>query len=145
MSIETLTVSQAKTEIAQIIRDNPMCCGAAPNYGVDDDDDVACVYYTDQNGIPMTMDGYGDDEPSHQELTTPVCLIGRWVEDFHPSLKQDEDFRDILVRNKGLFVLEPDDVPFSRDVLEFLKHVQIQQDNRIPWKDVKLDNFNFTT
>lgn len=140
MSIDSLTVSQAKTEIAQIIRDNPTCCGAISSYD-EYDDDFACVYYTDQDGMPVSTE-YGSDEPSHQELVTPVCLIGRWVEDFHPFLKQDEGFRDILVRNKGLFVLDPEEVPFSCDVLEFLKHVQIQQDNRIPWKDVKLDNFN---
>lgn len=97
-----------------------------------------CVYYTDEHGNMITVDTYRDDDEGVQ-FVTPVCIIGQWIEDFHPEYKQDPKIRRVLLRN-GTFGSTFDyELPFDDDVHDLLSDVQSRQDSYgKTWKDIEL-------
>jgi len=131
MDFSSITADQARSELETLIRENPDRMGYVVHE--DYDQDPACVYYTDQNGMPINSSSYDpmyDDEPV---LTTPVCIVGQWVESFHPELKDDLQFGAVLLRNTTMRSLYAGETPLNRDVLDLLSNAQDQQDREIPW------------
>lgn len=123
MSLKDLTVDQVRKEIADIVTRHPDRTGGEMNYG-----SKSCVYFKDANGdnISTSDEEYADYNP--ERLVEPVCIVGQWVHDFHPELKNDDDFNLILFRNSILGNSYEAEQLLDEEVLSFLSHVQCQQD-----------------
>ena len=134
MSFKHITVDQVRKEIADIIDRYPDRTGGDP----DEYSQKACVYYKDSSGYPISSSEFdGLDMPDASALVTPVCIIGQWVEDFHPELKVDEDFQMVLLRNSVFSTSQEAARLFNEEVVDLLGEVQSQQDdNDKTWKDI---------
>ena len=133
-----LSPDQVRDELNILIRKYPNRTGQLDNYT---DQFPTCVYYTDSDGVPITPDEYDFDglELFDIPLVTPVCLIGQWIEDFHPELKNIESIRLLLVQNKTVGTLYDQDNPFPSEVSRVLAEAQRQQDEpRSTWGDIDL-------
>lgn len=135
MSFKHITVDQVRKELVDIIERYPDRTGGDP----DEYNEKACVYYKDATGCPVSNSEFDGmplvDDPAL--LVTPVCIIGQWVEDFHPELKQDEDFQYVLFRNSVFSTSTEVARLFDQEVVDLLGEVQSQQDdNDKTWKDI---------
>lgn len=137
MKVYELNAEQVKNELETLIQKYPTRRGSVP---VDDyEDDFTCVYYTDENDYPINSSSYDSDDVYNPTLKTPVCIVGTWIEEFHPEFKDDEVIRDILVRNATIGTLREDHNPFPEDVTRILSEAQSAQDARnSEWKDIVL-------
>lgn len=100
-------------------------------------DGLGCCYYADPFGRPVSLTYY--QKPDDSVLKTPVCIVGEWIESFHPEFKNDDLINKILKENATLGGLRDGDHPFSDDVLDVLVQAQDWQDrvgNR--WQDIEL-------
>lgn len=135
MKPNDLVVDQVRQELEQLIRENPDRTGRVL---VEDDEftvskDYTCVYYTDENNRPVnTSEYWGEDDPV---LKTPVCIVGQWIESFHPEFKEDEVIKGFLLTNNTIAAMRYDgEVPFNEEVMTLLSFAQSQQDTGDPWR-----------
>lgn len=136
MNKYNLTVEQVRNEILSLVEQYPDRRGGVP---MDDYDEFSCVYYTDEIGTPVSLTHFNPEDPSYEEpqLVEPVCIIGQWIESFHPEFKQDEVIYDILIRNSIMSNLNVEDTPFTAEVLDLLSNAQSVQDSYSShWSDI---------
>lgn len=125
MPLKNLTVDEVRKEIVDIISRYPDRTG-----GDAEGNEKSCVYYKDANSTVVT---YGDKF----DLVIPVGIVGQWVEDFHPELKEDEDFQVVLFMNSVLHTSHEAARVLGEEVKNFLSGIQTQQDNiGVTWKDL---------
>jgi hypothetical protein len=102
-------------------------------------DDSTCVYYTDETGVAITPSVYGEI-PADVVLARPVCIVGQWIETFHPEFKNDDVIRDVLTRNATIRSLEYENTStFDPDVQRLLVIAQETQDRGDSWSAIDLD------
>lgn len=125
MSLMDLTVEQVRKEITDIVVRYPDRTGGEFNNGV-----KGCVYFKDATGSNISVsEHYGEKiDFSPERLVEPVCIIGQWVHDFHPELKEDYDFNMVLFRNSILGNSVEAAQSFDDDVFDLLADIQCQQD-----------------
>lgn len=140
-----LTAEQAMAELQILIDAEPFNTGWAE---VDDDyKDAGCVYFLNEDDIPVSPGsngryGYADDV----RLVTPVCIIGRWVQDFHPEWKNIPELDSIFRDNRSLGSCDNEDVelPWRDDVVHILKNAQAIQDrDESTWGDIDFSSEYF--
>ena len=143
-----LTVDIVRKELETLINQYPDETGSVDqikHYADTDEEynDPVCAYYKDQSGNAITPGLYGGVEvaPSDVVLATPVCIVGRWIEAFHPELKNDEVIRNILVKNATIRSLDYDGIsPFKPEVQRMLMIAQDTQDRGgNTWSSIDLD------
>lgn len=135
-----LTATQVLNELEQVINKYPDNSGRAT---INDypEDEGTCVYYTDVDGEPVNLSRYYavEDEENSICLVNPICIIGRWIEDFHPEFKEDKLIKEILLKNSAILATYGEDLPVIPSVREVLIQVQNQQDSgNMRWQDIKL-------
>lgn len=132
MNPKDLTVEQVKTELESLVRKYPDRQGSLPIEL--DGSDFACVYYTDENGVPIN---HSEEEVV---LATPVCIIGTWIEEFHPEFKMNPVIGRMLRQNSTVYSTHYyTENPFPSEVTDILDAVQVRQDKYgITWKDIDL-------
>jgi hypothetical protein len=139
MKPSDLTADLVRSELEKLIGDYPERTG---NVLVDDGDydEFTCVYYSDEDGYPVSMTGmYEEDAEAFNTviLKTPVCIVGQWIETFHPEFKENDVIRSVLVRNA---TMRHSVVPFDPSVQELLQRAQDQQDvSNTTWGNIDLD------
>lgn len=121
MSFKNLTIERVRQEIGELIKRYPDRTGSE-----DEESEKSCVYYADYDGYGVV--GSRWDSGNLIDLVTPVCIIGQWVEDFHPELKEDSPFGRMLCKNEILATSEAAKLTFNEEVHNFLGYVQSQQD-----------------
>lgn len=129
-------VDQVRNELATLINDNPNNTGKLVVDHYNDGGDETCVYYTNEDGSPIDTGTYGeyDEEPV---FATPVCIIGHWIENFHPELKNNFSIKRILLKNHSLRGVGYTDLPFRDDVWTLLAETQKMQDRPgTRWSDI---------
>lgn len=130
-----LTVEQVKTELQSLIDAEPNNTGWA-DVG-EYTGDSGCVYFLDQDGKPILIN---DEEYSETVLATPVCIIGRWIHDFHPEWMETHELNLIFRENRSLASCQYDQ-PFRNDVFRVLQHAQgIQDLPETTWSAIDLEN-----
>lgn len=136
---DDLTVDQVRVELATLIVNYPNYTGKTKvDHYNDGNLDESCVYYKDEDGNPIDVDTYGETnlEP---EFVTPVCIIGHWIEDFHPELKDDPLMRSIITKNQSLRGVGASGVLFDREVWSLLSEAQRRQDRPgTRWSDIDI-------
>lgn len=132
-----LNVNDVRLELESLIQKYPDRRGSILTDDYEGQEDFTCVYYTDENGAPVnTMNYDANDRPVFK---TPVCIVGQWIEDFHPEFKNDEVIQSMLMRNATISSLYQEDDPFPKDVKDILAMAQNMQDaNNACWKDIVL-------
>ncbi len=130
-----LTVDQVRVELESLINKYPDRNGRVDaSYGFSD---TYCVYFTDENGCPVSLTHF--ENPEQCRLVTPVCIVGQWIEDYHPVFKQDEVISRILHENSTLANMDEEVVPFQREVWLLLAEAQSTQDSEgAHWVDIEL-------
>ncbi len=131
------TADQVTEELEFLIQKYPSYTGSVPS---DEDgyEEFDCVYYTDADGNPVNLAKQFDydDIPDGvmadaSPLVKPVCIVGHWIEEFHPELKQDKVICRTLLRNgtvRSLRYHADEEIPFSPAVLNVLEKYQTAQD-----------------
>lgn len=135
MNPSELEVESVRWELEELIRLYPERRGTTVD-GPDSDNDGICVYYTDEGG--NVVDGMGRSCSEPPLLVTPVCIIGTWIEMFHPEFKELPDVLSFLVNNHTLGGLPAGRIPFKGEVLALLDNVQSQQDYGGIWENIEL-------
>lgn len=132
MAFRETDVNQVKLEIMDIINRYPDRTGGdIGEYG-----DKDCVYFKDKNG--MDVGSYYGEYIEPERLTIPVCIVGQWIHDFHPELKEDETFQDVLFHNAILSTSREAADVLGPEIHELLSNIQGQQDNAwITWRDLE--------
>jgi hypothetical protein len=128
-----------REELERLINNYPERMGSV--VGSDYDDSTTCVYFTDQDDVPVSFPAYQvegdlDELVKGIALKTPVCIIGQWIESFHPEFKEDSVIREVLFRNA---TMRHADTPFTDDVKLLLTRAQDQQDLGYSWQNIDLD------
>lgn len=140
-----LTKEQVRNELAQVITNYPNNNGRATVEGRGGEYGT-CVYYTDADDDPVNLSTYySKDSESNavSRLVTPICIIGRWIEDFHPEFKNNELIKDILLKNSALVATVRESIPFTDPVRYLLIATQGQQDAEdTQWESIRLDVFD---
>ena len=146
MKPSELSAKIVREELQHLIDTYPFNTGLVNNISCNVDDvgyeDPTCVYFTDDKGQLVTPIGSGVEfDPANVMLATPVCIVGMWIEEFHPSFKEDEVIRDVLVRNATIKSLDYTNVrPWDEDVQRLLVNAQNTQDRGVgPWSSIDLD------
>lgn len=134
MQPSELTVTGVRMELEDLINKHPERNGM-----VGTDYEGNCVYYTDQNGEIVSFPTYQVTDLNSLDyevvLKTPVCIVGQWIEKFHPEFKEDEVIRNVLFRNHTMRHAE---VPFDPAVKLLLTRAQDQQDAGKSWGEIDL-------
>lgn len=147
MKTKELTVEQVRSELEILIEKYPTRKGSivTPSEGYYDDDepsdnDFTCVYYTDENDRPVNTTSYhANDQPVFK---TPICIVGQWIEDFHPEFKNEEIVQSFLMRNATISSLYQEENPFTLEVKNLLGTAQNAQDaTNAEWKDIDLSDY----
>lgn len=138
MKPSELTASVVREELSLLISKYPERTG---NIAVgEDEDDTTCVYYTNSDGDPISFPAYWEDDLENlmREVTldVPVCIVGQWIENFHPEFKDDSVIAEVLFRNSTMRHAE---VPFDFEVKTLLVRAQDQQDSGTSWGNIDLD------
>lgn len=137
-----LTQEQVRNELAQVITNYPTASGRATVESRDGEYGT-CVYYTDADHDPVNLSTYySKDSESNgvSRLVTPICIVGRWIEDFHPEFKNNELIKDILLKNSALVATVHESIPFTPQVRDLLITTQNQQDSDdTQWENIRLD------
>jgi hypothetical protein len=129
------TVDQVRNELATIINANPNNTGRVEVINNDGYDDGTCVYYKDEDGNPIDLQE--EDDYYDPEFVEPVCIVGHWIEDFHPELKNDPKIRTILRRNHSLRGVSASGIVFDSAVWSLLAETQRMQDRAgARWSDI---------
>jgi hypothetical protein len=145
MNPSELTADLVRKELESIIERYPSNTGMVDNIEYYEDSDEAindptCVYFKDDKGIMVTPAVFGHVE-ENVVLATPVCIVGMWIEEFHPEFKDDAVIRNILVRNVTIQSFDYSDLrPWNEDVHRLLVVAQRTQDRGCgSWSDIDLD------
>lgn len=138
MKPSELTSSMVRGELERLINEYPERKGSLlTDSSVDE---TNCVYYADQEGEPVSFPSYIEDNITaimgSVALKTPVCIVGQWVDSFHPEFKEDEVIREVLYRNSTMRYAE---IPFDPSVKLLLIRAQDQQDAGKPWGEIDLN------
>lgn len=140
MNPKDITVDQVVEELSQIVAKYPDRIGGDKDWYEGSDGqmvpNVQCVYYKDAHGYPVS-DTFWDGVS--YELVTPVCIVGQWIEDFHPEWKNDEVVSSVLYKNSVIATLSDESNPFTSEVRNVLGEIQVQQDDGKPWQLLNLD------
>ncbi len=147
MKPSQLTATIVREELEHIINRYPHNTGMVDNIKHYHDtgeefNDPTCVYFTDQDGQMVTPIGNEVEKmPEDIVLTTPVCIVGMWIESFHPEFKENEVIRSVLIKNATIRSLdETGATPWDEDVQRLLYIAQDTQDRgKGSWKDIDLD------
>src|ERR1051325_7991863 len=128
-----LDINQVRIELIDIINRHPNKTGGdTDEYG-----EKSCVYFKDKDGtfISNVLEEYQNYDENR--LAIPVCIVGQWVHDFHPELKKNQLFQNVLFKNAVLSSsLEAKQV-LGEEVHDLLSEVQAQQDSlEVTWKDL---------
>lgn len=144
MQTYELTAEQVRVELESLIEKYPNRKGSiaipAEAYfedGEPDEYDFTCVYFLDEEDRPINSTNYAiSDVPVFK---TAVCIVGQWIEDFHPEFKDNEVIQSILVRNATINSLYDEENPFTIEVKAVLTTAQNAQDaSNAEWKDIVL-------
>jgi hypothetical protein len=102
--------------------------------------DPSCVYYTDEVGMPISSATHAEND-TEVVFTTPVCIVGLWIESFHPEFKDNDLIRQILIRNSTIRSLDyEDEKPWNAGVQRLLVNAQDTQDRGgRTWSTIDLD------
>lgn len=136
-----LTVEQVKMELRQLIVQNPYNTGSIDTALEEEYGEKTCVYFLDQDGEAFNQ-VYGEDFPAgdSRQFVTPVCIVGHWVHNFHPELKNDEGIRHMLASNAIVATADYIKPTLPDDVVALLASAQYQQDSTgRTWKDIDLN------
>ncbi len=140
MNPRDFTADQVRVELESLIENYPDNNGRVMIQKKDylGRNEVACVYFLDENGDPITASStYGTLRKP--VFKTPVCIVGQWLEDFHPNLKNNDLIKNIILKNMTLNTLFENEIPFEDSVLELLGRAQRQQDSLGKvWSDIEL-------
>lgn len=141
MKPNELTVDQVISELNTLIMEYPDRNGHVYiGQDYDGNDDYSCVYYTNGDGVPINTDNFDHSNENEPELKTPVCLIGQWIEDFHPEFKEDSYIRTTLLANSSFGAMDPYSGPFQESVWQVLNNAQMAQDSfNTLWGDIRID------
>lgn len=144
MKPNELNVSDVQLELESLIQKYPTRKGSVliPSEAYFENDepgdyDTSCVYYTDEENRPINTSNYAaHDLPVFK---TPICIVGQWIEDFHPEFKEDELIQSFLVKNAIISSLFKEENPFNEDVKAILSTAQNMQDgSNAQWQDIVL-------
>lgn len=136
-----LTAVQVKSELDSLIEKYPTATGSVMEDGLGEEygDEATCVYYMDASNNPVNLSTHYDDGEATKDvsedarlLVTPVCIVGHWIEELHPELKQNDVILKLLLRNgtiRSLRYLQTDELPFSWEVMDVLEKYQTTQDS----------------
>lgn len=144
MKPSELTAEAVRSELTSIIERYPDNTGeiniVRKNYNSGTEyNDPTCVYFTDEKGTAITPTVMGEVLVD-VVLATPVCIVGQWIETFHPEFKDDEIIRGVLTRNatvRSLDYMETN--PLDPDVHRLLVIAQETQDRGGRWAAIDLD------
>lgn len=144
MKPSELTPGMVRNELASLIECYPDNTGSIIIVRQFEDgeeyDDSTCVYFTDVDGSAITPTTYGHDVPDGVVLAHPVCIVGQWIETYHPEFKTDEILREVLTTNATIRSMEYEDAsPFDPDVQRLLVIAQETQDRGSSWSSINLD------
>lgn len=145
MNPSELMVDVVRDELASIIERYPDNTGALDLTRVnsvngEESIDPKCVYFTDERGVPITSLNY--DLTSKVVFAKPICIIGTWIDEFHPNFKEHNLIRMILVENSTVRSLRylGETAVFNPDVHDLLVHAQDTQDSgNGAWSDIDLN------
>lgn len=132
-----LTAEQVRNELQQLIARYPNNDGGLP----DVIEGKTCTYFIDQHGFPFDyMDSFAPVQQETRQFAQPVCIVGHWIHEFHPELKENSVIKELLIKNSLISSLHSriDDSVIPYDVIEVLADAQTQQDlEDRTWKDIK--------
>lgn len=121
--IVKLELEAVRDELETLINEYPDRYGTTNGEDPNEDySDSTCVYYLD-----------GSD------MQVPVCIVGTWIERFHPELKEIPAIRSELITNVGVASWNDVEELLPDDVTELLLTAQMQQDVGKKWGQIDLD------
>lgn len=138
-------IDKVRSEIEHIVRLFPDATGA---YNTDIENEYdgevytepSCVYFLDEDGNPVNTSNFVIGDVSPRTLVEPVCIVGQWVHMFHPELKQDDDFLQVLATNAVIKNSDKAQKVLGPEVQEYLGHIQNQQDSgQWTWSELDLE------
>lgn len=124
----SLDINQVRFEIGLLIKLYPDRLGGEPS--CDRLGGLDCTYYKDVYGHPEEI----------PNLVTPVCIIGQWIESFHPEFKEENNFHAVLTRNAIISTAFELDSLLGEEVRRFLGEIQQQQDDGRTWSEIELED-----
>lgn len=143
MKPSELSSGIVREELERLIKSYPNRTGSTSvSYNDYGDDEFTCVYYTDEDGVPVSYPGfeYDLDAIGPEVLANPVCIVGLWIEEFHPEFKDDLAIRQVLLKNSTMRHAE---LSFEPEVKMLLVAAQDQQDaDQTPWGNIDLDKID---
>lgn len=143
MKPSELTTDVVRAELVSIMDRYPDNTGAFEIVKQYDDGeefvDPTCVYFTDEAGSPISSNTHALD--SEVVFAAPVCIVGMWIEEFHPNFKENEVIRSVLIRNATIRSLAYDnEKPWDEGVQRLLTVAQDTQDRgNTTWGIIDLD------
>lgn len=144
MKPSELTAEVVRVELEQLIDKYPTRNGNVLEYPEADPSETTCVYFADidNHAISFPSYSYPMEEIEHVSLKTPVCIVGQWIEDFHPDFKYDYIIREVMLRNS---TIRHSTLPFDPDVKTLLVRAQDQQDSGRTWSEIDLNKADLYT
>lgn len=146
MKPSELTADQVRFELEILIDKYPENTGMVDNIKCFHDtgeeyNDPTCVYFKDDKGDMVTPNIHGNIVDTNVVLDVPVCIVGMWIESFHPEFKEDEIIRDVLVKNATIRSMDHNETkPWDADVQRLLVIAQDTQDRGVgSWSSIDLD------
>lgn len=124
MKPSELTKDQVLDELEELIQRYPDRNGSV----VEEYDTNACVYYLDADDRIISLSTWDPYYEVPPVPVKPVCIVGQWIETYHPEFKEDEIVKDFLLRNATISSLIGNENPFSPEVKEILANAQNDQD-----------------
>lgn len=144
MQPSELTAKVVREELEHLINRYPDRNGNVLEYPEADPDETTCVYFADTENHPISFPSYSysTEELENVKLKVPVCIVGQWIDDFHPEFKSDDAVRDVLLRNTTMRYAA---IPFDPDVKVLLIRAQDQQDTGRLWCEIDLNKVDVYT
>lgn len=139
MKLDELTKEQVLVELQEIINKYPDRKGNIELFDDGELYDTTCVYYLSEDGRPVTAEEYDYDYEDMPQLAQPVCIIGQWIEDFHPEFKEDGFIRDFLYHNWTVSNPVVAEHVMNKEVLNVLSQAQSTQDLGYSWSKIELE------
>lgn len=138
-------LDQVRSEIEHIARLFPENTGAINmdirnEYEEEIYTEPSCVYFTDEDGTPVNMNDFVAEDITPHTLVDPVCIVGQWVHMFHPELKSDDLFLQVLATNSVIKTSDLAEKVLGPEVKLYLGEVQDQQDSgQYTWGELDLE------
>lgn len=139
-----LTAMVVREELEHLISRFPDRTGNILEYPEAEPDETTCVYFAERDNHPISFPSYdyATEDLSNIQFTIPICIIGQWIESFHPEFKGDEVIRELILRNT---TMRHASVLFDPDVKVLLIRAQDQQDTGSTWSEINLDRVDAYT